>query len=117
MKTEKELLEHHTIGMSNEQKRKYVKTYEFISDILKQQGKFFEEIIDNAYNYASDNNIGLIAIMGPILIDITSRMLGISHPAVSKWKVIPPFRAFQIAKLGDFSIEYIRPDLRITPER
>lgn len=46
-----------------------------------------------------------------------SRMLGISHPAVSKWKVIPPFRAFQIAKLGDFDIEYIRPDLKITPER
>lgn len=46
-----------------------------------------------------------------------SRMLGISHPAVSKWKVIPPFRAFQIAKLGDYSIEYIRPDLRITPQR
>jgi len=46
-----------------------------------------------------------------------SRMLGISHPAVSKWKVIPPFRAFQIAKLGDFDIEYIRPDLRITPQR
>jgi DNA-binding transcriptional regulator YdaS (Cro superfamily) len=46
-----------------------------------------------------------------------SRMLGISHPAVSKWKVIPPFRAFQIAKLGDYSIEYIRPDLRIAPQR
>jgi len=46
-----------------------------------------------------------------------SRMLGISHPAVSKWKVIPPFRAFQIAKLGDFDIEYIRPDLKITPQR
>ena len=46
-----------------------------------------------------------------------SRMLGISHPAVSKWKVIPPFRAFQIAKLGDFDIEYLRPDLRITPQR
>ena len=46
-----------------------------------------------------------------------SRMLGISHPAVSKWKVIPPFRAFQIAKLGDFDIEYIRPDLKITPPR
>jgi len=46
-----------------------------------------------------------------------ARMLGISHPAVSKWKVIPPFRAFQIAKLGDFDIEYIRPDLRITPIR
>ena len=27
-----------------------------------------------------------------------SKMLGISHPAVSKWKVIPPFRAYQIAK-------------------
>ena len=46
-----------------------------------------------------------------------SRMLRISHPAVSKWKVIPPFRAFQIAKLGDFDIEYLRPDLRITPQR
>jgi|TARA_R110000803_G_scaffold31012_4_gene69535 DNA-binding transcriptional regulator YdaS (Cro superfamily) len=46
-----------------------------------------------------------------------ARMLGISHPAVSKWKVIPPFRAFQIAKLGDFDIEYIRPDLQITPIR
>ena len=46
-----------------------------------------------------------------------SRMLGISHPAVSKWKVIPPFRAYQIAKLGDFDIEYIRPDLQIAPVR
>jgi len=46
-----------------------------------------------------------------------SKMLGISHPAVSKWKVIPPFRAYQIAKLGDFDIEYIRPDLDINPKR
>ena len=46
-----------------------------------------------------------------------SKMLGISHPAVSKWKVIPPFRAYQIAKLGDFDIEYIRPDMRIDPQR
>ena len=46
-----------------------------------------------------------------------SKMLGISHHAVSKWKVIPPFRAYQIAKLGDFDIEYIRPDLRIDPQR
>ena len=46
-----------------------------------------------------------------------SKMLGISHPAVSKWKVIPPFRAYQIAKLGDFDIEYIRPDLDIDPKR
>ena len=46
-----------------------------------------------------------------------SKMLGISHPAVSKWKVIPPFRAYQIAKLGDFDIEYIRPDLDLNPKR
>ena len=46
-----------------------------------------------------------------------SKMLGISHPAVSKWKVIPPFRAYQIAILGDFDIEYIRPDLDIDPKR
>ena len=30
---------------------------------------------------------------------------------VSKWKVIPPFRAIQIEKLGDFQAEYIRPDI------
>jgi len=46
-----------------------------------------------------------------------SKMLGISHPAVSKWKVVPPFRAYQIAKLGDFDIEYIRPDLDLNPRR
>ena len=40
-----------------------------------------------------------------------SKRLRISHPAVSKWKVIPPYRAIQIAKLGDFSQEYIRPDI------
>lgn len=44
-----------------------------------------------------------------------ARMLGISHPAVSKWKTIPPYRAFQIAKLGDYEVEYLRPDLRIAP--
>jgi|TARA_R100001594_G_C3944578_1_gene241511 hypothetical protein len=44
-----------------------------------------------------------------------SRMLNISHPAVSKWKVVPPYRAFQIAKLGDFEVEYIRPDLNTSP--
>tara|TARA_R100000315_G_scaffold61010_1_gene38639 strand:+ start:756 stop:1031 length:276 start_codon:yes stop_codon:yes gene_type:complete len=40
-----------------------------------------------------------------------SEILKISHPAISKWKVIPPYRAYQIAKLGDFDMEYIRPDL------
>jgi hypothetical protein len=44
-----------------------------------------------------------------------SRMLNISHPAVSKWKAIPPYRAFQIAKLGDYEVEYIRPDLNTSP--
>ena len=34
-----------------------------------------------------------------------SKRLRISHPAVSKWKVIPPFRAYQISKLGDYSQE------------
>ena len=48
---------------------------------------------------------------------ILSRMLGISHPAVSKWQVIPPFRAYQIAQLGDYDIGYIRPDLEIAPKR
>ena len=46
-----------------------------------------------------------------------SRMMGISHPAVSKWQVIPPFRAYQIAQLGDYDIGYIRPDLEIAPKR
>ena len=46
-----------------------------------------------------------------------SRMLGISHPAVSKWQVIPPFRAYEIAQLGDYDISYIRPDLEIAPKR
>ena len=40
-----------------------------------------------------------------------SKRLRISPPAVSKWKVIPPFRAYQISKLGDYSQEYIRPDI------
>ena len=40
-----------------------------------------------------------------------SKRLRISHPAVSKWKVIPPFRAYQISKLGAYSQEYIRPDI------
>ena len=44
-------------------------------------------------------------------------MLKISHPAVSKWAVIPLFRAFQIAQLGDFKLEYIRPDLNFNLEK
>ncbi|MGB0689033.1 MAG: Cro/CI family transcriptional regulator, partial [Paracoccaceae bacterium] len=40
-----------------------------------------------------------------------SRLLKISHPAVSKWEVIPQLRAFQIASFGDYTVDYIRPDL------
>ena len=43
-----------------------------------------------------------------------SRKLRISHPAVSKWKVVPPYRAIQIAKIGDYSQEYIRPDINFS---
>ena len=44
-----------------------------------------------------------------------ARILGISHPAVSKWKIIPPLRAFQIANLGDYKMEYIRPAYDFSP--
>jgi len=44
-----------------------------------------------------------------------SKMLNISHAAVSKWSVIPPFRAYQISQIGDFDMEYIRPDLSMQP--
>ena len=43
-----------------------------------------------------------------------SEILKISHPAISKWKVIPPYRAFQISQLGDFDMQYIRPDLDLS---
>ena len=68
----------------------------------------------NSYKLAVERKREVINTYGGKTL---SKMLGISHPAVSKWKVIPPFRAYQIAKLGDFDIEYIRPDLRIDPQR
>jgi DNA-binding transcriptional regulator YdaS (Cro superfamily) len=40
-----------------------------------------------------------------------AQMLGISPPAVSKWQLIPPYRAFQISQFGDFEMDYIRPDI------
>ena len=45
-----------------------------------------------------------------------SRMPNISHPAVSKWQVIPPLRAYQIADIGDFELDYLRPDLKHADE-
>ena len=44
-------------------------------------------------------------------------MLNISPAAVSKWKLIPPYRAYQISQYGDFKMTFIRPDLTITPNR
>jgi len=41
-----------------------------------------------------------------------SKMLNISHPAVSKWVVVPPYRAYQISQFGDFEMDYLRPDLK-----
>ena len=42
-----------------------------------------------------------------------AEMLGISPPAVSKWDLIPPYRAFQISQYGDFTIQELRPDLKV----
>ena len=39
-----------------------------------------------------------------------AKRLKISHPAVSKWKVVPPYRAYQISMFGDYELSYIRPD-------
>ena len=42
-----------------------------------------------------------------------AEMLGISPPAVSKWDLIPPYRAFQISQYGDFTLQELRPDLKV----
>lgn len=42
-----------------------------------------------------------------------AEMLGISPAAVSKWYLIPPYRAFQISQFGDFTLKELRPDLKI----
>tara|TARA_R110000751_G_scaffold35395_1_gene87033 strand:+ start:601 stop:822 length:222 start_codon:yes stop_codon:yes gene_type:complete len=44
-------------------------------------------------------------------------MLNISPAAVSMWKLIPFYRAYQISQYGDFKMDFIRPDLPITPTR
>ena len=63
---------------------------------------------NNKYKLAVDRKKEIISKYGGKNL---SKRLRISHPAVSKWKVIPPFRAYQISKLGDYSQEYIRPDI------
>jgi|LWDU01.1.fsa_nt_gi Xaa-Pro aminopeptidase len=42
-----------------------------------------------------------------------AEMLNISPAAVSKWKLIPRSRAYQISQHGDFPVNFIRPDLNI----
>ena len=63
---------------------------------------------DKKYQLAVDRKKEVVSKYGGKNL---SKRLRISHPAVSKWKVIPPFRAIQIEKLGDFQAEYIRPDI------
>ena len=65
----------------------------------------------NKYQLAVDRKKEIVSKYGGKNL---SRKLRISHPAVSKWKVIPPYRAIQIAKIGDFSHEYIRPDVNFS---
>ncbi len=63
----------------------------------------------NKYELAKERKVEVITKYGGG--KNVSRMLGISHPAVSKWQVIPPLRAYQIANIGDYTVDYIRPDL------
>ena len=65
----------------------------------------------NKYQLAVDRKKEIVSKYGGKNL---SRKLRISHPAVSNWKVIPPYRAIQIAKIGDFSQEYIRPDVNFS---
>jgi len=65
----------------------------------------------NKYQLAVDRKKEIVSKYGGKNLSIKLR---ISHPAVSKWKVIPPYRAIQIAKIGDFSQEYIRPDVNFS---
>lgn len=60
------------------------------------------------YELAKERKIEIVGKYGGRNL---ARILNISHPAVSKWEVIPPLRAYQIANLGDYELEYMRPDL------
>ena len=63
----------------------------------------------NKYELAIERKNEIVAKYGGKNL---STMLNISHPAVSKWEVVPPLRAYQIANFGDFQLDYIRPDLK-----
>jgi hypothetical protein len=62
----------------------------------------------NLYELAKERKIEIVGKYGGRNL---ARILNISHPAVSKWEVIPQLRAYQIEHLGDYKLEYIRPDL------
>ena len=66
---------------------------------------------DKKYQLAVDRKKEVVSKYGGKNL---SRKLRISHPAVSKWKVVPPYRAIQIAKIGDYSQEYLRPDINFS---
>ena len=61
------------------------------------------------YELAKERKIEVVARYGGRNL---AKMLNISHPAVSKWVVVPPYRAYQISQLGDFDMNYVRPDLK-----
>tara|TARA_R110000772_G_scaffold159451_2_gene270664 strand:+ start:608 stop:823 length:216 start_codon:yes stop_codon:yes gene_type:complete len=68
----------------------------------------------NLYDLAKERKTEIVNTYGGRNL---SKILHISHPAVSKWKVIPALRAYQIANLGNYKLNYIRPDLKfISPE-
>jgi len=60
------------------------------------------------YELAKERKIEIVGKYGGRNL---ARILNISHPAVSKWEVIPQLRAYQIATLGEYNLDYIRPDL------
>ena len=64
-----------------------------------------EKLIFRIYELAKERKKEVVTKYGGRNL---SRMLNISHPAVSKWQVIPPLRAYQIADIGDFDLDYLR---------
>ena len=69
-----------------------------------------ERAMKKDYELAKERKVEVVSKYGGRNL---ARMLGISHPAVSKWQVIPPLRAYQIAGFGDYDLDYMRPDLQI----
>ena len=58
--------------------------------------------MSNKYDLAIQRKKEIVAKYGGKNL---SEKLNISHPAVSKWEVIPQLRAYQIASFGDYKLE------------